>query len=554
MNKILAIAWKELYTTFRNRNLLLIMFITPILLSTIMGLVFGGVGGDSGAQAFSNMPIAIVNMDSGFDFAQQGSNADGNTLGLTDLEFDIGGETINIGEQLLQNSNLDITESDLSADDLRAGGASFNFGNQLVDILLSAPVTSTATSTTTATATATTNTFNIDDLTCSLTEDSEIGDNGSDDNFGFDGTLDDLLDVVLLDDPVAARNGVDSGEYVAAVIIPAGFSNALFPIFNFGSESVPDEDGAVEVYGSRGQAISATIVRAVVEGITNQFANIGSALSALLNTSTNTLAAQLNSTDLNLGAFDLSSLDPTVATNLLQSVDASVLEPLGCLILPNAGNVKLTQVPLDPIQERSNFGLIMTLLGSAQAIFVSLFTGIFGMNSIYDERKGGTLQRMIVSPMPRGFVLAGKMLGNVITVAAQLLILLISFTLITSFVEGSPTFIWGTNLPLLILAILAISLFVSGVGVFIVGLARSAEQVQFLGPMVASTLGALGGSFGFRLPPEISRFSPVWWGTELLQRIANGEPTVGTPLLVLFCIAAVLFGIGSLFFRRQTDF
>jgi|GEM_PF-294074 len=552
MNKIAAIAWKELYTTLRNRNLLLVMFVTPIMLSTIMGLVFGNIGGGSNTQAFSNMPIAVVNMDSGFNFVRQGANVDGaptdlddlglDNLGLDDLEIDIGGETINIGEQLLQNSNLDISEGDLGAD-----GATFNLGNQLVDILLSSPITST-------TASTTTNTFDIDDISCSFNDGSEIGEDRSENSFGFDGTLDDLLDVVLLDDPAAARLGVDSGEYVAAVIIPTGFTGALFPIFNFGTEPLDASEGAVEIYGSRGQAISASIVRAVVEGITNQFANIGRALGALLIASADALAEQVNLADLDLNSLDLSSLDPAIATNLLQSVDTSVFEPLGCLIVPSAGNVTLQQVALDPIQERSNFGLIMTLLGSAQAIFVSLFTGIFGMNSIYEEREGGTLQRMIVSPMPRWFALAGKMLGNVITVAAQLLILLTAFTLITSLVEGTPTFIWGTNLPLLFLAILAISLFVSGVGVFVVGIARSAEQVQFLGPMVASTLGALGGSFGFRLPPEIAQFSPVWWGTEALQRIANGESTVWMPLLILFGVATTLFGIGSFFFRRQTDF
>lgn len=540
MNKILTIVWKEIYTTFRDRNLLLIMFATPIVLSTIMGLVFGGVGSSSNGQAFSNMPIAIVNLDEGFDFANQQFGAGNDAPSLDELEIEIGGQMINIGEQLLQNNNLGIDQNDLSAD-----GAAFNFGTQLANILLSTPITSTESSTTTTS-------FNLDDLACPLIDDSEIGETGTENPFGFEGTLGDLFDATVLDNPNAARAGVDSGEYVAAIIIPASFTNSVIPLLNFDNAENDLAKGAVEVYGSGGQQISATIVRSVVEGIVNQFAGIGVALDSLLNTSANQLAAQFNLADFDLSQLDLSTLDPALVTNLLQGVDSSVLEPLGCLIMPNAGNIQLKQMPLEPIQERSNFSLVMTIFGTAQAIFVALFTGIFGINSIYDERRGGTLQRLMASPTPGWYILAGKMLGNVATVAAQLIILLLSFTLITSIVEGAPTYVWGTNIPLILAAVLIISLCVSGLGVFLVGLARSTEQVQMLGPVVSIALGALGGAFGFRLPPEISQFSLLWWGTELLRRIANGDPAIWTPILVLLGITAFFFGIGSILFKRRT--
>lgn len=547
MNKILAIAQKEIYTTFRDRNLILIMFAVPIVLSTIMGLVFGGIGSSDDGAAFTNMPIAIVNMDKGFDFASQLPDGANINPTLTDLGVEIGGETINIGEQLLQNQNLDLSEGDLTLNaNQNDDGGGFNFGTQLVDILAAAPLTATDLITTDSLTTeaTTASTFNIEDISCPLTDDSEIGDDDAENPFGFEGTLAELLDVTVLDSPDAARVGVDSGSYVAAVIIPAGFSSTLMPAFNFGATAATDPAaGAVEVYGSSGQQISATIVRSVVEGIVNQFAGIGIALDSLVDTSASRLLTDI----------DLSTLSPSTFTNLLQGIDGVTLEPLGCLLTPNAGNIKLKPMPLQPIQEGSNFALIMTILGTAQAIFVSLFTGIFGMNSIYDEQKGWTLQRMIASPTPRWFVLAGKMLGNVGTVAAQLIILLISFTVITSIVERTPTFIWGNNISLLLLAVLAISLVVSGLGVLLVGLARSTEQVQFLGPMVASSLGALGGAFGFRLPPDIAQYSPIWWGSELLNRIANGEPTVWTPMLILVGIAAFCFLIGTGLFRRRVD-
>jgi len=102
--------------------------------------------------------------------------------------------------------------------------------------------------------------------------------------------------------------------------------------------------------------------------------------------------------------------------------------------------------------------------------------------------------------------------------------------------------------------IFAISLFVSGLGVFVVGIAKNSEQVQLFGPMVSITLGALGGSFGFRLPPEIAGFSPLWWGTEALERLSNGDINgLAMPLLVLFGIGVALFGIGSILFKKRLE-
>lgn len=544
MSKILAFAQKELYTVFRDRNLILIMFLTPIVLSTIMGLAFGGLGGDSGSTGLADIPIAIVNLDEGFDFAEQipSTGEDGQLPSLNDLEFTLGGETVNVGALLLQNDNLDVQDDDLSV-----GNVEFNFGTQLTDILLSDGVTETDTVTDTSAASG----FTFDDLTCPLTEnDADDNENDTDSNqFGFDGTLADLFDTTLLTDPAAARRGVDTGDYVAAIIIPSGFSGALSPSFGIGDSVSPvDAEGIVEIYANSGQSIKASIVRAVVEGIVNQFVRISIAIDAFFGSAFDVVATRLGEGNITLAGVNASTL-----TESVQSIDASVIEPLGCMILPNAGNIRLSRQPLDVTQEGSAFSFIMVLLGSAQTIFFALFTGIFGMNSIYDERKNWTLQRLFAAPMPRSAILIGKLLGNIVVVAAQLTILFLAFTVIASVVEGEPTFIWGTNLPLLIAVILAISLFVSGVGVLVVGLAKTQEQVQTFGPIVSAGLGAIGGSFGFRLPPQVAGFSPVWWGTEALRKLAAGETDILLPLVILLGSGMLFFAVGATFFKRRME-
>jgi ABC-type multidrug transport system permease subunit len=527
MRTILILARKELLSTFRQRNLLLIMILSPILLVAIMGLAFGGLGGDSGGADFADIHVAVVNQDRGFHLQQQLAISVSN-VSLADLTFTIGGQRVNLGEQLRQNPNFAG-----HVDDLAAGDFSLNFGNQLAAILLSQPLTATG-------MVSGVGGFELGALTCPLVAD-ETGATAS------DGSLDDLLDAEVVSDPARARAGVARGDYAAAVIIPSDFSNQLVPNFDLNTGNAMTTTGSIEVIANNATPISASIVRAVVEGIVNEFERVNVALNALM------LAAAER-----VQTLDPASLNPGVVnvgliTQTLQHVDASVLEPLGCLVTAGAGNVQIKQQPLDKTQERSTFSMLMIALGGAQAVFFALFTGVFGINSIYEDRRQGTLQRVLVSPTPSSSVLYGRLLGNMVIVMCQLLILLTAFTTIATLVERRLTFIWGTNFPALLLIVLGLSLFTTGLGVLIVGLANSPEQVQLIGPLVTLLLGALGGTFGAFVPANVAQFSPTWWGIEALRKLSAHEADIGLNLLVLFAAGIVFALVGTFFFRRRME-
>src|SRR5664279_1234761 len=73
LTKIWTITWKELYTTFTDRNLILIMILTPLALATIIGAAFSGFINTSNDVPVSDIPLAVVNLD-------QGAQANGTTL------------------------------------------------------------------------------------------------------------------------------------------------------------------------------------------------------------------------------------------------------------------------------------------------------------------------------------------------------------------------------------------------------------------------------------------------------------------------------------------
>ena len=61
MNKLWVIAFKDIRTRFTDRRLLLMMFAAPLVISTLIGLAFGGLGRSS--SPIQNIPVAVINND-----------------------------------------------------------------------------------------------------------------------------------------------------------------------------------------------------------------------------------------------------------------------------------------------------------------------------------------------------------------------------------------------------------------------------------------------------------------------------------------------------------
>jgi ABC-type Na+ efflux pump permease subunit len=454
--KLWAIAWKELYTTFRDRNLILIMFATPLALSTIIGLAFGGLGGDT--PTIAAIPLAVVNQDAGLDV-----------------------------DSLMANAV--ITDATTPTDTTFFSGAptdfALNMGDIVASILLSEPITASN-----AISGSGIN-LGTGGLDCNLV----TAESDSDD---FQGSLDELLNATRLTDPALARRGVETGDYAVAVIIPPGFSQTLMPSFLL-STGLTDAN-AIEVYGNSGSSLSAGIVRSIVDGIASQFQRLPVTLDATIDALDETV--DLDQIDTAVLTRTLNSLNAGTFSNTLisSSILTDSFSVLGCLFAAGINPITLAQQPLDQLQESDSFARILVVAGSAQAVFFALFTGVFGILSLYEERKGWTLQRMLVSPTSGNTILLGKLLGNLVVIVAQLLLLMVALSVVASIAQGSPVSIWGYNFGALLLVVVSVSLAVSGIGVLIVGLARTPEQVQIIGPMVNMTLACWAAHLALACP------------------------------------------------------
>lgn len=444
MRKIWTIAWKDVSTTFRDRNLVLIMLAAPLAVATVIALAFGGVAG--GDIPIKDIPVAIVNLDKG------------------------------------------------------ANGQ--NFGDVYVNAFIPAANGSGATA----------STCKIEGAT------SASGDSAS---------LQSLVKAVKADDVSAVKADVDKGTYMAAIIIPADFTQKV----SIGPGKFTIEASSIELYVNRGREIQAGIIRSIVEGITNQ-----------ITTGNITLQALFASVGKTFG----------VGQTLALATSKAFSDNIACAFAPGLSKLTINQ---ESVKGQATSGAIplLILFGSAQAMFFTLFTGQGGVNGIFEERKQWTLQRLVMTPTPRIYILVGKMVGVLVNCILQLVFLFIALTIVGSILNKGFVVIWGTNYLAIGLVIIAAALAATGLGALLAGVAKTPEQGQIYGSLVNVAMAVLGGAFGFQLPEVLSRFSLLYWGAGAFQKLANGSTDIGLNLVILTAMGAVMFGIGFWLFNRRLD-
>jgi ABC-type multidrug transport system permease subunit len=344
--------------------------------------------------------------------------------------------------------------------------------------------------------------------------------------------LGDLLKGELLDDVAAARAGVASGKYAAAIVIPADFTRNLAPQISATDATIGS--ATLEIYGNPGSALNANIVRSIAQSIANQTVTGNVAITAtigeLVNRATN---------------------EPAFGVQFLAAQTAGTFQPdFACAFTSAMNTVRIQREPIDAAQRQSFFVQLLISTGSGLATFFALFTVQGALLSIYDEQKSGTLQRLMVVPMPSAYILIGKLLTSFLNAFIQLVTLFLALTLVASVAEGKPQFIWGN--PLLVLLLVAITaLSVSGVATLVVGLSRTPEQARIVSSVLFAGLGALGGTFGFALPQDVARFSPIYWGSDAFRQIAGGSPDITLNILILLIQGGITFAIGAWLFSRR---
>ena len=178
---------------------------------------------------------------------------------------------------------------------------------------------------------------------------------------------------------------------------------------------------------------------------------------------------------------------------------------------------------------------------------VSLLAG-----SVLVEKQEGTFRRLLVAPMSRAVMLAGKMLPYYLINLLQIVIML-----------GASHFLFGLDLGSSPAGLIAVSLAAAatatGLGVLVAALARTEAQIGGLTTMLLLTMSALGGCFipRFTMPEwlkTLGLITPHAWALDAYQDLlvrGYGLIDVLPKVGVLAAFAFVFFAIGVWRFRFE---
>jgi ABC-2 type transport system permease protein len=187
-------------------------------------------------------------------------------------------------------------------------------------------------------------------------------------------------------------------------------------------------------------------------------------------------------------------------------------------------------------------------------IMIVLFTSIFTMMSVIEDRREGFLLSVLVAPVPRSAIVLGKVLGGTTLAAVQGLIFLVFAPLIGIHFGGS-------EFLLIVLVIFLISFGLTALGFAIAWPMDSTSAFHaiinlFLIPLwlLSGALFPLTGASGWLR--AVMRLNPLTYGVEglrsLLYPASPQEFSLSASLATLILFSLFMFGLGFFMANRRT--
>lgn len=129
-------------------------------------------------------------------------------------------------------------------------------------------------------------------------------------------------------------------------------------------------------------------------------------------------------------------------------------------------------------------------------MFVFFIVGMVAA-SLLTERETGTLRRLLAAPIPRGAIIAGKMLAYMLLVCLQVVVL---FSVASIFFDMP----LGKSPVALVLLTLALALAATAMGMLVAALSRTPQQADNIGTVLGFVLAGIGGCIALT-PTPITR-------------------------------------------------
>jgi len=296
-------------------------------------------------------------------------------------------------------------------------------------------------------------------------------------------------------DYATARNGIVEGRLSGIVVIPTGFSNAIQANTQATIQLTVDQTNP-----------------SVAAAVQNEVTEIFGAIEGQISTQ-----------------FLQQNLDPPVSP-------AFVLEPISITNTPLIAGVPSSFEYLAP-----SFMALTVITGSLNGV----------STAISREKEQGTMDGLLVAPIPRQSVILGKIVAQTTRGLIQgFLILGLSMLLFGVVIYGSP-------ITMLLVMVLGVGSFI-GVGIIMTTLAPEQETAQMMTALLQFPMMFLSGILfpinQLPVPVQyIGKAFPLYYAADALRKVVILNANVGIilpDLLVLLAYSVVTMGIAVPIFNR----
>ncbi len=295
---------------------------------------------------------------------------------------------------------------------------------------------------------------------------------------------DDTLAVTAYDDEAALRDAIKAEKADGGIVVSA--------------------DGSVRVLAAPGALVAGAILEAVTRSTALTVDGVGQAVAA---------DRALGGTDSpeDLAARVVAERSPSRVTEATEGADA-----------------------INP----------KTQVAAGMATFFLFFTVQFGVLGLLEERREGTLARILAAPVSAWQVVLSKVFVS-FALGLVSMIFMVGFS---SLLLGAQ---WGSPVGVALLVVAGVTAAVATVSL-VAGVARSAEQAGAVQAGIALVLGIVGGSFfsmarAGGVAAVATKLTPHYWFNEGLVRMTGGQSwTAALPPVGAMLLFAVVIGVPGL--------
>jgi ABC-2 type transport system permease protein len=190
-------------------------------------------------------------------------------------------------------------------------------------------------------------------------------------------------------------------------------------------------------------------------------------------------------------------------------------------------------------------------------MFVLMSVLIGGGTELTEERRSGVLRRMAATPLVRGEILGGKVLGLTFVGLFQTVVLLLTGVALSAAPFLNVSVSWGANPVALAALLVAFCLACSGLSFALGALLRTPEQAGTIGWLAGMVMSGLGGCWWpLEIVPPVMKgmalLFPTGWAMRGFHNLASfgyGFTSIVPSLLVLLGFFALFTALGSRFLK-----